>query len=84
MPEQAGPRPFLVAYPNISEWVTGKGWIEIGADGYSSSLIRVLDEGGMIWECDDNVSDVDEALQAADTAIATWFEDNGFESEQDS
>ena len=25
-------QPFLVAYPNIAEWVMGTGWVELGQD----------------------------------------------------
>ncbi|MDE3016769.1 MAG: hypothetical protein KGI29_07640 [Pseudomonadota bacterium] len=37
---------FSEKYPNIAGWVKD-GWIEIGRDGNSTSLIRVLDEGGL-------------------------------------
>ena len=37
-------------YPNIAWWAQGGGWIELGRDEYSRSLIRVLDIGGMLWE----------------------------------
>ncbi len=59
------------------------GWIEIGRDDFSQSLIRVLDSGGMIWEGQDNYASLDAALRAADAAIAVWFEDNGFTDEED-
>src|SRR4051812_37993599 len=38
---------FAETYPNIARWVKD-GWIEIGRNDYSTSMIRVLDEGGMI------------------------------------
>ena len=41
---------FSKAYPNIAYWVNTQGWIEIGQDEYSTSLVRALDEGGMVWE----------------------------------
>jgi hypothetical protein len=44
------PATFEATYPNITEWVTTHGWIEIGQDEYSRSMIRALDEGGMVWE----------------------------------
>lgn len=37
-------------YPHIAAWVLGDGWIEIGRDDYSRSLVRALDAGGMVWE----------------------------------
>ena len=42
---------FEERYPNIAAWVQD-GWIEIGHDSNSGSFIRVLDEGGLVWESD--------------------------------
>ncbi|MEP7288556.1 MAG: hypothetical protein ABI947_22620 [Chloroflexota bacterium] len=76
--KESYPQPFLTAYPHLAEWVTGAGWIEVGEDDYIKSLIRVLNEGGMIWESSGHYANLDEALKAADAAIAGWLEDNGF------
>jgi hypothetical protein len=57
-------------YPQLSAWVTGGGWIEIGADHYSTSFIRVLDTGGLVWEGADSYSSLDAAFDAADAALA--------------
>ena len=70
---------FEKSYPNIAYWVDAFGWIEIGADEYSSSFIRVLDEGGMVWESEDHYDSLDLALQATETAIGEWFEERGVE-----
>ena len=64
---------FTQAYPHLSRWVQGYGWIEVGRDVYRSSLIRVLDEGGMIWESAAQYPSVDAALQAAEAAVAQWM-----------
>jgi hypothetical protein len=40
---------FAEKYPNIAGWIKD-GWIEIGRDGHSTSIIRALDEGGLVWE----------------------------------
>ncbi len=69
--------PFETTYPDLTHWVEAHGWIEIGADEYSTSLVRVLDEGGMVWESEDDYDSLDAALQAADTAIANWLADLG-------
>ncbi len=63
-------------YPNISWWVRG-GRIEIGRDGYSDSFIRVIDEGGLVWENDKDYQTVAVALAAAETAIRLWREEQG-------
>ncbi len=38
----------------------------------SPSWIRVLDEGGMIWESAERYPTLDDALRTADAAIAEW------------
>ncbi len=64
---------FSEIYPNIAHWVTTQGWIEIGQDEYSSSLVRALDEGGLVWESSDGHTTVDEALQALEIELAEWL-----------
>ena len=64
-------------YPLIAEWVKSGGWIEIGYTDYSRSFVRVLDEGGMIWEGAEQYATLDEALQAVEQGIAAWFEEHG-------
>jgi hypothetical protein len=65
---------FSDIYPNITHWVDTQGWIEIGHDEYSGSLVRALDEGGLVWESSDEHQTVDEALQALEIEIAEWLE----------
>lgn len=65
---------FDKAYPNTTRWVEDYGWIEIGQTDYSTSLIRVLDEGGMIWESSQDYETVDEAMKALEKALADWME----------
>jgi hypothetical protein len=62
-------------YPNIASWIKG-GWIEIGRDGHSTSIIRVLDEGGLVWEGGTRQKSMDEILQEAEDAISHWRENN--------
>lgn len=64
------PTGFEQMYPNISAWVSSYGWIEIGSHYYSLSLVRALDEGGMIWESDDDDATLDEVLETLDTFLA--------------
>ena len=61
---------FSKAYPNIAHWVNTLGRIEIGQDEFSSSLVRALDEGGLVWESSDDHETVDEALQALEIELA--------------
>lgn len=60
---------FSKQYPHVAWWIDNQGWIEIGTDEYSDSLIRLLDEGGMWWE-DKNATTIDEALSNAEAFLA--------------
>jgi uncharacterized Zn finger protein len=66
-------------FPTIAEWVKDFGWIEIGHyDDYSSSFVRVLDQGGMIWESEEELPTVDATLRAAEAHIEEWMIEQGF------
>jgi hypothetical protein len=67
---------FEKSYPNIAHWVSSYGWIELGRDDYRPSLVRALDEGGMVWEGSAYYETVDEAFNALETALAEWMEQN--------
>jgi len=69
--------PFAQVFPNIAYWVEVRGWIEVGADEYSDSLVRALDEGGLVWESRSDHKTVDEALEALERELGEWFEQNG-------
>lgn len=60
-------------YPHVARWVGEFGWIEIGQDDDSRSMVRVLDAGGMIWEGKTRYSTLDALLQDLDGALAEWF-----------
>ena len=60
-------------YPNITRWVNEEGLIEIGSDGFSTSFVRAICEGGLVWEGEERYDSVDDALRALDAAIAEWF-----------
>jgi hypothetical protein len=64
---------FEERYLNLAGWVQD-GWIELGRDDYSRSFVRVLDEGGLVWEGKERYETVDEALFEADEAIAVLLE----------
>ena len=68
---------FAKVHPTLSEWVRGGGWIEIGSDQNVSSFLRALDEGGMLWEGEDEYDTMDEAFQALEAGIAAWVTEQG-------
>ena len=72
---QVVPDGFTEKYPNIAGWIKD-GWIEIGRDGHSTSLIRVMVEGGLVWEGGTRHKSMDKVLQEAEDAIAEWTENN--------
>ncbi len=39
-------------YPHVARWVRDFGWIEVGHDDHSRSMVRALDIGGLIWDRD--------------------------------
>jgi hypothetical protein len=68
---------FSKAYPNISYWTEVCGWIEIGEDEYSQSFIRVLDEGGMLWESNPKYKSFDDALADLEAALEKIIDEFG-------
>ncbi len=77
MPHSKTSSPFRQAYPSIAHWVEIQGWVEIGADEYSDSLVRALDEGGLVWESMPDHQTVDEALTALEAELEEWLAQNG-------
>jgi hypothetical protein len=67
------PTGFEQMYPNIAEWVNSYGWIEIGDDGQSSSFVRALNEGGLVWEDNDDDATLNEVLKALDSFLAAFL-----------
>lgn len=41
---------FTQQYPHLTWWVENQGFLAIGPDHYSRSLLRILDPGGMYFE----------------------------------
>ena len=60
-------------YPVLNRWVTRYGWIELGLSDAGRSPIRVLDEGGMIWESASHYASLDAALREAEEAVVQWM-----------
>ena len=65
--------PFAEHYPALRRWVQGYGWIEVGQAPGSPALVRVLDEGGLIWESSPQDVNIDDALDAAEAAVRKWL-----------
>jgi hypothetical protein len=61
---------FERTYSHIARWVQSYGWIAMGADHDSRSLVRALDAGGMVWESPEDDTKLDEVLQMLDAFLA--------------
>jgi hypothetical protein len=53
---------FEETFPTVTKWIKYYGWIEFGQTDCSRSMVRVLDEGGLIWESTKSYKSVDELL----------------------
>jgi hypothetical protein len=62
-------------YPTIARWVMEYGWIEIRQDDMSRSFVRVLDEGGLVWEGQDDYATLDDALQDLEAGLVAWMQE---------
>ena len=68
---------FEELYPHIARWVDVQGWVEIGQDDDSHSLVRCLDPGGMVWESTSQHTTVNTALQALEADLKLIMKENG-------
>ena len=60
-------------YPTIARWVMEYGWIEIGHDDMSQSFVRALDEGGLVWEGQEDYASLDDALRDLEAGLVAWM-----------
>jgi hypothetical protein len=63
------------SYPHLWRWVAEFGTVEIGHCGQTHSLIRVLDEGGIVWKGRQNYRTLDAALADAEAGVLRWMKD---------
>jgi hypothetical protein len=60
-------------YPIIARWVMEYSWIEIGQDDMRRSFVRALDEGGLVWEGQEDYATLDDALRDVEAGLAAWM-----------
>lgn len=67
-------------YPYLHNWLQD-GQVEFGYAEYDHVFIRVTDAGGTVWESESHVKyrDLEEAMAAANQAIADWCDENGID-----
>lgn len=83
MDDEAGqtdslPETFRHLFPYLHRWVELDGKVEIGYDvmGYSHSLVMCHDEGGTVYMSPPDITDIQQALELANTAIRVWLEEH--------
>ncbi|MEM7129022.1 MAG: hypothetical protein AAF702_22000 [Chloroflexota bacterium] len=60
-------------YPNIANWIAS-GCIELGqCDAYTDVTARVMDEGGVVWETDEEFAGLEEMLNAIESGLREWY-----------
>ncbi len=64
-------------FSTISEWIGSQGLIELGSHEYSSSMVRAIDQGGLVWEGKDQYKSIDAALQDLEKGLKEWMEETG-------
>ena len=75
--EKEDPGFFEAHFPNITAWVTGGGWVEIGvSEPYTGVFVRALDEGGTAFEGKTDYPSVDDAMQDLEAGISAWYDEN--------
>ena len=70
MPPLSGP--IAEQFPNVAGWIRD-GWIELGPADWTRSFIRVLDEGGMVWEGRERYDSIEDAFAEAEAAIEAYL-----------
>jgi SOS-response transcriptional repressor LexA len=71
MPGQRVPT-FAETYPTVTAWVNTQGWIEIGQDLNSHSMVRALDEGGLVWEGKTHYITLDALFADLEAHLIAW------------
>ena len=62
-------------YPTLTEWfLSGAGWIELGQNEYSDSLVRIFDIGGLRWESEKDYATLADALVDAEEVLKRIWE----------
>ncbi len=64
------------AYPKVTEWVQGCGWIEIGDQDWQGFVARALNEGGLVYE-KEGCRTLAEAMEALEKGLGKWLRENG-------
>jgi hypothetical protein len=70
---------FEQTYPTLSRWAAERGWLEVGRTEWSRSRIRVLDDGGLVWEGGVEAMSLSTAFAEAEQGLRAWLAEQGDE-----
>ena len=74
-PLRVGPA-FEECYPDLARWIMGGGRVELGQAEGTSSIVRALNDGGMIWAGKERYRNMDDLLRELNEGIAQRTEEN--------
>ena len=63
------------SYPHLERRIAQFGTVEIGHCVRTRSLIRVLDEGGIVWKGGRTCQTLEAALAEAEAGVSRWMRD---------
>jgi hypothetical protein len=64
------------SHPHLWRWAAEFGRVEIGHCRQTSSFIRALDEGGIVWKGRRSYRTLDAALADAEAGVTRWMKEN--------
>jgi hypothetical protein len=70
---------FEEKYPNLTDFVYSQGKIEIGYDYNRKSFVIAYDEGGTVYQGEDEYNTMDEAFADLENGITEYLEENGID-----
>ncbi len=74
---------FEEKYPNITNFVYHQGKIEIGYDYNTSCFAVAYDEGGTVYQGEDEYDTMEEAFADLEAGIKEYLEENGINLQQE-
>lgn len=73
---------FEEKYPNLTNFVLQQGKIEIGYDYNTSSFAIAYDEGGTVFQGEDEYDTIEEALADLEAGIKEYLEEYSINLEE--
>lgn len=72
------PTPLEDRYPNITEWLSGGGRVELGPIDMKNPFVRAVDDGATVWEGGGTHPSLDEAFDQLEAGLKAFFDAQGF------